>query len=171
MIATHQTRWWFDRLQTGLFARLGPAPQELVEHLSRVNMMGGRFEPVFTALPPAELAADVAGAIDGLPMAVLQMLEPRLLGVYFCRGLGSSAATDIVCTPGGMAIGAVVMLDVDALADTSANRWASWRERSAFAAGAGIELGVTLTAPARDDRLHAIQYLLLHEFGHVLAAT
>lgn len=171
MIAARETRWWFERLQVGLFERLGPAPYELVDHLSHSNILEGRAEIADAAHAPDAFLADVAAALDGMPMAVLQMLESRLLGVYFCRGLGSSAATDIVVTPSGMVIGAVVMLDVDVLDRTSANDWASWRERGAFAADADMDLTMTLTAAQFDDRMHAMQYLLLHEFGHVLATA
>jgi hypothetical protein len=93
-----------------------------------------------------------------------------LLGVCLGRNLGSSGATDIVVDAGDKRIlGCIVLLDVDCFDGHTANSWATHKENLPFRAGA-IALDVQIAEPAADTRAGALQFLLLHEFGHVLSA-
>jgi len=89
--------------------------------------------------------------------------------VYFAHELGSSAITDIVITPASEFLGIVTALDADSFVDRSANEWASWKENTPFAPSP-FAVEVRIAEPAQDNRKNAIQYLLLHELGHALAA-
>jgi hypothetical protein len=105
-----------------------------------------------------------------LPAEVRDLVDPLLLGICLGRGLGSSGITDIVVDARGRILGCVVLLDTDLLETHTANSWASWKENLPFAPGTGFSLDATIAAPEQDTRAHALQFLLLHEFGHVLTA-
>ncbi|HEV7815477.1 MAG TPA: hypothetical protein VGP06_10315, partial [Janthinobacterium sp.] len=145
-----------------------PAPAEVVAYVSLVNEAMGFPERPVPLDVPADFLADVRGAIDDMPAVVKRLLQGELLAVVFARGLGSSAITDIVVRPDGSVIGAVVALDFDAFAGRSANGWATWKENTPFTASTAMTLEAFIAAPRDDNRKYALQYLLLHEFGHVL---
>jgi hypothetical protein len=62
-----------------------------------------------------------------------------------------------------------IVLDAGVLAGRTANEWATWKESSPFASEPGWQLQARIEPDAQDSRRNAIQYILLHELGHVLA--
>lgn len=118
---------------------------------------------------PADLLDDLRSAINEVPTLINAQLQDVLLGVYFARAVGSSAITDVVVDPQGAIIGAVIVMDIDAFAERAANAWATWKENSPFELRGSSCLEVTIADPAGDTRANAIQFLLLHEYGHVLS--
>jgi hypothetical protein len=168
MIITNDPGFWEAMLGYPLDQRFGPAPAEVTAYVSLVNEAMGYAERPVAFDVPADFFDDVRGAIDAMPAVVRRLLAGELLGVVFARGLGSSAITDIVVRPDGSVIGAVVALDFDAFAGRSANGWATWKENTPFAPAPGISLEAVIATADDDNRKHALQYLLLHEFGHVL---
>ena len=53
----------------------------------------------------------------------------------------------------------------------NANDWATWKENTPFKPEKGWTLKATIESPAQNNRSNAIQYILLHEFAHVLASA
>jgi hypothetical protein len=51
----------------------------------------------------------------------------------------------------------------------TANSWATWRDGTPFKPGSGWKLGARIADGNDDTRANAIQYILLHELGHVLS--
>jgi hypothetical protein len=149
--------------------RLGPAPQELVRHIARVNE-SAEAAAATAAEASGEFLLDVRAAMAELPAAVRRPLESRLLGVYFARGLGCSAITDVV-VHGAEVVGCVVVLDIDVLGTRKANAWATWKENKPFSSPGSRKLSVAIEVAAQDVRRNAIQFILLHEFGHVLGTA
>jgi len=168
MIITNNPGFWEAMLGFPLGERFGPAPAEVTAYVSLVNEAMGYVERPVPFEVPADFFEDVRAAVDAMPAVVKGLLAGELLGVVFARGLGSSAITDIVVRADGSVIGAVVALDFDAFAERSANGWATWKENTPFTPVPGISLEAVIATDADDDRQHALQYLLLHEFGHVL---
>ncbi len=58
---------------------------------------------------------------------------------------------------------------ISVLENKTANGWATWKERTPFMPGP-LELHAHIESLENDNRKNAIQYLLLHEIGHVLAS-
>jgi hypothetical protein len=58
---------------------------------------------------------------------------------------------------------------MDLLETHTANSWATWKENLPFG-GPGFSLAATIAEPHQDTRANALQFLLLHEFGHVVTA-
>ncbi|HWU84068.1 MAG TPA: hypothetical protein VN028_01895, partial [Rhodocyclaceae bacterium] len=171
MIQTGTPFLWEQLLQVPFAQRLAPAPDEIVNFIAAYNAAHGSPLQASAAVPDEHFVADLAAAIETLPTAVKAHLEPRLLGIFFMRGLVSSAVTDLLAYANGDILGAFVVVDVDAFAQTRANAWLSWRERTAFEARDGYRVDVAIAAGEDDTRQSALQYILLHEFGHVLASA
>ncbi|MCE9640926.1 MAG: hypothetical protein K8S22_12400, partial [Betaproteobacteria bacterium] len=50
----------------------------------------------------------------------------------------------------------------------NANAWATWKENTPFVARPGFKLTAEIESQEGNNRKNAIQYILLHELGHVL---
>ncbi|GAA4332325.1 hypothetical protein GCM10023144_22140 [Pigmentiphaga soli] len=170
MMLTGLPTGWEQMLARPLLQRLAPAPDELVGFVARYNAATGSTARPQAAAAADDLLADVRAAMESLPPAVKRHLEPRLLGVFFMNGVGGSAITDLVAYANGDLLGAVVAIDTDVFSCRRANEWASWRENTAFAPEPGARLEVRIARDGEDDRRAALRYVLLHEFGHVLAS-
>jgi hypothetical protein len=166
---TSDPRPWLPANTCPAWSRLGAAPAELIDHLCLLTQDAGHTTLPCAASPSVDFCRDVAHAVAALPPAVLALLHGSLLGLYTARGLGSSAVSEVVLHQ-GRSLGVVVVLDLDVLQDCSANRWASWKENLPFQLPADSRLRVSLARAGQDNRQHALQFLLLHECGHVLTA-
>lgn len=149
--------------------RIGPAPPWLVEYINLDNILNGFAERPRTANVDADLLADVKEAIADLPSEVRRLFGESLLGIYFVENLGGTGYTDYVRDPDAKPVAAYVVLDAAILARTKANAWATWKENTPFKASATHKLTARIEADGNDNRKNAIQYILLHELGHVLS--
>jgi hypothetical protein len=170
MIYTSDPQHWHAQLARPIHERILPLPDEVREFVHQVNMTTGVDAIPASCTPDAALQADLRSALAGMPAAVLDFVSPLLLGVCVGRGLGSSGVTDIVADAvDGRILGGIVLLDMDLMAAQTANAWATWKENLPFG-GPGFALTATIAAAHEDTRAHALQFLLLHEFGHVVTA-
>lgn len=149
--------------------RIGPAPPPLVEYLNLDNILNGYPDRPITAKLDADLLADVNGAVADLPAKIWNLFGDRLVGLYFVEGLGGTGYTDYVFDAGGKPVAAFVVFDAAILTKLTANAWASWKENTPFKAGSVYRLDARIEAEGDDNRKNAIQYILLHELGHVLS--
>jgi hypothetical protein len=147
--------------------RIGIAPDELVSYIAQEH-----FRSNNSLLPDSclEFAGDVCDVVAGLPDLLRRKLEPKLLGIFVIAGLESSAVTDVIVYPNGDLIGAFVAIDINAFFRRTANEWATWKENNPFSEEGPTRLALTIAEDAEDNRKTAIQFILLHEFGHVMAA-
>lgn len=151
--------------------RLGLAPEEILRSLEeRYRASGSSASPRATSVS-ADLVADVHLALDGIPQRVTDQLSSRLLGVFFVAGLDSAAATELVTYANGDILGAVVLIDVEAISERTGNEWATLLENSAFHPSEDFTLEVRIAEPPFDCRSAAIQFILLRELGHVMASA
>ena len=170
MILTNAAQQWTERQGLPIHERILPLPDEVRDFVHQVNLATGLDALPCAVAPDAQLRADLREALLGMPAAILELASPLLLGVCLGRNLGSSGVTDIVVDARDQRIlGCIVLLDVACFDGHTANSWATHKENLPFRAG-GIALEVTIAEPAADTRAGALQFLLLHEFGHVLSA-
>lgn len=177
MITTSDPDFWHAQSKLPLLERIATAPQELLDYVSAVNAL----QHTTSSAPPPEPAKayqispdflnDVQNAIAQLPDSVQASLTPHLLGVFIASGVGSSAISDVIALPDGSILGAAVLLDANAFLMRSANAWMGWKESMPFTADARYQLRAQIADEDDDQRQHALQYLLLHEFGHVLSVN
>ena len=149
--------------------RIAVGPPELVEFLMLDNVANGfPNEARAPKLDPAFLE-DVRRAMREIPDAVKRSLAQRLAGIYFIEDIGGTGFTDETLGEDGKPAAGFIILDPMVLSARTANEWATWKESSPFKTDPAWKLEAKIENVARDDRMHAIQYILLHELGHVLS--
>jgi len=159
---------WLALYAQPLHTRVVPPTADLQSFLSTYGRSQQQV-PTITPLTP-DLQADLAQALAALPDSLMNTLSKAILGIFFADGLGASGLTDMVALGDGSTnIGFIIVLDRQAFAHSSANTWASWKENSAFIADNHVHINVRIANQDDDHRVQAMRFLLLHEFGHVLA--
>ena len=149
--------------------RIGAAPPELVEYLNLDNIKSGfPNKPRSAALPP-DLLLDVRNAIAELPPIVRHLLSAKLAGIYFIEDLGGTGYTEEIVDAHSNPAAGFVVLDTSVLSKRSANAWATWKENTPFKTQPDIRLVAEIEKQRQNNRKNAIQYILLHELGHVLS--
>lgn len=157
--------FWRGALARPVAERIGPAPPELVELLQLDVMANGYPNQPRPSSPDPAFVADVRRAFEAIPEAVRRLLEPKLAGIHFVDDIGGTGFTDVTVEH---TLGFIV-LDPTVLSRQTANAWATWKDNTPFRPDPAFRLETRIADPARDDRMHAIQYILLHEIGHVLS--
>lgn len=159
---------WLALYAHPLHARVAAPTTDLQSFLSAY----GRTQQqacLLTEISP-DLQADLTNALSTLPDSLMRTLSKSVLGIFFADGLGASGLTDMVALGDGSTnIGFIIVLDRQAFAHASANRWASWKENSAFMPDTQVRIDVRIAEQESDHRMQAMRFLLLHEFGHVMA--
>jgi hypothetical protein len=161
--------FWGDAFKRPLEQRIAPAPEGLVELLSLDVMANGFPNHPRTSTLEEGFRADVRSALAEIPDAVKRRLADKLAGIYFADDFGGTGFSDSIRTAQGERVAGFVVLDPAVLRQRAANDWATWKENTPFKPDSRFELRATIETPANDDRKHAIQYILLHELGHVLS--
>jgi hypothetical protein len=148
--------------------RFGAASPDLVEYLALDNIKSGfPNKPRPAALPP-DFLRDVRTAIAEMPVQVRRLLTARLAGIYFVEDLGGTGYTEEILDSRSRPKAGFVVLDTSVLGK-NANEWATWKENTPFRARPDIRLTAEIEQEGQNNRKNAIQYILLHEFGHVVA--
>ena len=163
------TVYWESRRSHGpLEERVALAPAEVIDYITRDNIANDWPQRPKATDPGAAFRADVRAALAELPAPVHDLLYDKLLAVVLLEDLGGTAYTEVVADRAGMPAAAFVALDWRTL-DRTANDWATWRDGTPFAAAGDATARLTIATAERDDRGGAIQFILLHELGHVLS--
>jgi hypothetical protein len=161
--------FWRDALVKPILDRMGAAPPELVEYLNLDNIKNGIPNKPRAAKLTPDFRRDVHNAIAEIPFEVRQILSRKLAGIYFVEDLGGTGYTDEIVDGGATAVAGFIVLDMSVLAKQTANAWATWKENTPFKAQPGIRLVAEIERKQQNNRMNAIQYILLHEMGHVIS--
>lgn len=161
--------YWRPAFKKPVEQRIGSAPDELVAYTNLDNIAAGFPNKPQAATIPEDFRKDVDDAVAGLPVQVKRLIERKLAGIYFVKDLGGTGYTDYI--EGGLfgPNAGFIVLDIDVLSKNTANDWATWKERTPFKPAAQYRLDAMIEANGQDSRKNAIQYILLHELGHVLS--
>ena len=164
-----QPEFWKATLSRPVGERIGAAPAELIELLALDNVAHEYpNKPRASRLAP-DFMADVRRAFEGIPVAVKALLGDKLAGIYFIDDIGGTGFTDEVVDAGGTPRLGFIVLDPTVLSSQKANAWATWKDNTPFKAVPGWSLEERIELDANDNRVNAIQYILLHELAHVLS--
>ena len=162
-----QPGFWKNHLASPIEKRVGAAPAELLDYVQLDNLSAGLPEVPRSASIAPEFMRDLRHAFDQIPPAVKRLVSARLAGIYLVDNLGSTGYTDAIFDAEGKPLAGFIVLDAAVLQRFSANAWATWKENTPFAAAPGWLLKTTIETKRNDNRKNAIQYILLHELGHI----
>lgn len=160
---------WQSDIARPLDARIAPAPAALVEYLTLDNISHGYPQRPRAAVLEPGFVADLHAAIAELPPRVWRLFADKLAGIYLVEDLGGTGFTDMLRDTALKPVAGYVVLDAAVLRGQTANAWATWKESSPFKPREGYGLRARIEADSADNRKNAIQYILLHELGHVLS--
>jgi hypothetical protein len=161
--------YWKSAFKKPLEQRIGSAPDELVTYLNLDNIVGGYPNKPQAVTIPEDFLKDVNDAIAEIPEQVKQLSAKKLAGIYFVKDLGGTGYTDYISKNIFGPNAGFIVLDIDVLSQSTANGWATWKERTPFIENPQYRLDAIIETNAQDNRKNAIQYILLHELGHILS--
>jgi hypothetical protein len=160
-----QSFYWEDPAET-LADRVAPAPPEVIDYLVTDNLMWGIDQRPVPATWDDAFEMDMRRALESMPPRVVELISDRMMGLFLVEELGGTAFTERIRDPSMSGKGFIV-LDANAI-DKTANEWSSWKDNSPFEAGPH-RLESIIAKGQEDTRAAAMQYILLHEFGHVIS--
>ena len=160
-------RFWQPNLRRPLEERIGAPPPELVEFLHLAMILQGLdYRPRAGSTDPA-FAQDVRQAVAELPDEIKAPLARKLAGIFLVEDFWCCAWADRLFDDKRRAVGGMVALNQSILRGHTANSWATWKENTPFSPHPAFRLVMEIAPPGEDNRKNLIQYLLLHELGHV----
>jgi len=167
----HEVRtlsFWKDYRCGSVEERLYEPPGALLDYLCLDNRLNGYDARPQGAVADEMFRQDVRRALAELPGPVGNAVKEKLIGIFLVRNLGTTGYTEAVVDQQGRHVAGFVVLDVGSLRQT-ANEWATAKERTVFRDDGGGRLQVTLEEKSSDNSQNAIQFILLHEFGHLVS--
>lgn len=160
---------WSALVEKDIRDRILPAPDIILDYIRKDNELQGYTErPRKPVLDPA-FAADIVDAYAELPGIVKGHINDHVVAVFLVEELGGTAYAELLRDFETNTWGFIVM-DVGSL-DKRANEWISWRENSPFATKGTYRIEAEIEEEGRDARKAAIQYILLHEVGHIVGVA
>lgn len=153
----------------GLELRCKTPSASLAQYLNWDNVAQGYPERPRPAQATPDFIEEIKSALAGLPAQVQRLFTSRLAGIALVENLGGTGYTDVVIDAKGRPVAGYIVLDAAVLERLTANQWATWKERTPFQPDVDWELEARIEDAAQDSRRNAIQYILLHELGHVLS--
>ena len=167
LLDVQQASFYAATDQQPLAARIHSAPAQVVQlAFERNSAMAAPVLPQ-PAARDHPLKAVLTQMLHNLPEQMLRLAEAHVKAIYLVDGNFGSARTEAVMDEAGRVVGGYMVMNTAALART-ANEWISWRERSAFRSNETLQVKVTLEAPEADTQENALEFLFLHELGHIL---
>jgi len=149
--------------------RVLPAPDIIIDYLRKDNAYQGYDErPRKPDIDPGFLS-DIAGAVSELPDSVQDHIHDHVVAVFLVEELGGTAYGELLNGFDKNKLGFIV-LDVGSL-DKRANEWFSWKANSPFAIKGQYRIEGKIEQKNNDIRKYAIQYILLHEVGHLVGVA
>ncbi|NPU84903.1 MAG: hypothetical protein HPY65_10485 [Syntrophaceae bacterium] len=166
--AVRRIAFWKPFMKGTSKDRIRRAPADLIDYLVLDNRLNGFAEtPVPVDLSPG-FAADLEAALEALPPVVHTLMEPKLAGIFIVRNLGGTGYMEAVLDERETPAAGFIVLD-EAVLGKTANAWFTWREGTPFRSDQQFRLEGVIENPADDNRKNAIQFILLHEIGHLLS--
>jgi len=164
----HQSKFWGDFQNKSIKEKIQTIPLEMLKHISKDNQIHGRLgNPSPFKITP-EFQENLYNAIDSIPKDLLKLINPKLVAICLVNNLGSSGYSEFVMSAAQEDIGGVIVLDAGAI-DKNANDWMTWKENLPFKADQKYKLTAVIENKKQNNVSNTIQYLLLHEFGHILS--
>lgn len=160
---------WSEFTGKGFKDRILPAPDIIIDYLRKDNQFQGYKERPKKPEIDHEFLSDIVNAFAKLPEVVRDHIHEHVVAVFLVEELGGTAYGELLRDFDNNKLGFIV-LDVSSL-HRKANEWISWRANSPFAMKGRYIIEAEIEKKSSDDRKAAIQYILLHEVGHLIGVA
>lgn len=162
-------KYWANFQARPIELRYQPAPQELVDFINLDNRKNGWPCSVVSASLTESLGNNLSTAISTIPSQVRKLISEKVIGIFLVKNLGGTGYTDIVYSESGHPSAGFIVIDPEAIGKKSANEWLTWKENTPFAADDSSRISAIIEKGSQNNIANAFQFILLHEFGHVLS--
>ena len=163
---TRISYWPSENLTLPLEKKVLPVPREILEFVSLDNEYKGYKQRPREVLLTKKQKLDIKNALKEIPEAVSRVVRDKLLAIYFVEDLGGSGFAEGVTDKDGKIVASFILFDI-AVLNRKANSWASWKENTPFKSNSPYRVEAIIEEEANNNRKNAIQYIVLHELGHV----
>lgn len=160
---------WSSLIGKDIKDRILYAPDIIIDYLRKDNQIQGYKEKPEKPAIDSEFYSDTINAVLELPQPVRNHIHNHLVAVFLVEKLGGTAYGELLNNFDNNQLGFIV-LDVVSL-NKNANEWATWRENSPFAINGAYVIEAEIEPKDNDNRKAAIQYILLHEIGHLVGVA
>jgi hypothetical protein len=161
-------KYWQDKLNLPLSKKVYLANQELRDYLYMENkILGYTDKPRVVGKDLNYMVPLVQKVLDGLPSIIKDKLDNRFAGIALLENFGGTGYTTTIQNTALKIMGSYILLDPRNL-QRKANEWNDWKENSPFKPGA-FKLITQLQKKEKNTIEKAVEYILLHEIGHVFA--
>ena len=169
---SHVTRtmpYWERFFDKAIGERIFIAPKEVLEYIELDNRKNGYPNRPAAASLSAAFLSDIKNAVNEIPDSVKGLSEDKFAGIFLVNDLGGTGFSESILDEKGNPVAGFIILDAGVLENRTANQWATWKESTPFKADPSIEINATIETKENDNRKNAIQYIFLHELGHVIS--
>jgi predicted Zn-dependent protease with MMP-like domain len=149
--------------------RVGAPPQQIIEYLHLGVILQGRSYQPRAAEPDPEFLNDVRRALSELPTELKGLLSTKVAGIFMVEDISGTAWSDQIFDTNEKGVAGMLALHQSRLVKQTANSWASWKESTPFIPHPHFRLTMQIASERENDRKNAIQYVLLHELGHIFS--
>jgi len=168
VVKKYQT--WSGWQEKPLLKRISTSPKNIIDYIRIDNELFGYDGVPKRVEIDTAFKKDFIAAINELPTKIKQQMQEYLIGIYILSGLGSSGYSEHIYKD-NIYHGGFIIFDQDVLSKLTANEWASWRINSAFKKSDDYNLSIKIEEPLTNTRKQAIQFILLHEIGHIVGLS
>jgi hypothetical protein len=157
----------YDTKLTDRLTAASPAWQAACERppAERIGLPSSLHRETKQRLVPPDFAADLAEVIRGLPRPFANLFERHVCAVVLIHGAPMSGTLAMLGKEPGRSL---VFLNADYL-NQSPNSWLVFKEKSPFQPSAAWGLRGKLAEPDQDTRKVLLEFVLVHELGHVVS--
>lgn len=149
--------------------RIVPAPDVILDYIKKDNQVQGYKEiPKRPEIEPG-FFSDIVNAVTELPPLARGHIEKHVVAIFLVEELGGTGYTELLRDFANNRQGFIV-LDVGSL-NRKANEWITWKANSPFAKKNGYIIEAEIEQKKDDTRKASIQYILVHEVGHLLGVA
>jgi hypothetical protein len=160
---------WSEFTGKGFKDRILPAPDIIIDYLRKDNQFQGYKERPKKPEIYHEFLSDIVNAFAELPEVVMKSMNQHVVALFLVEELGGTAYGELLRDFDNNKLGFIV-LDVSSL-NRKANEWISWRANSPFVMKGRYIIEAEIEKKISDERKAAIQYILLHEVGHLIGVA
>jgi hypothetical protein len=101
------------------------------------------------------------------PLSLKQLKNKYIYGIYFCEKMGGTGLTGLVYSKDKKILGGYILLDAN-LMKMKGNDWITYKENSVFQEGLQ-KLKIKIEDPKNNTEESTLNYILLHELGHIIS--
>ncbi|HEX4325305.1 MAG TPA: hypothetical protein VH105_00725 [Burkholderiales bacterium] len=164
-----QMDYWRAAFALPLERRMAAADPLLIDFVRLRSARAGWPSRPSSYAPDAQMWHDLDAAVAALPPEVKRAIADKLGGIALIRGGDFSAITYEIMDAQGKPAKGFIMINLANFETHNANEWLTWKENEPFQPGSRWSLRTLIEEPAENSRARALEFLLLHEIGHLLA--